>query len=577
MTKKRNLLLVSLFLVFGLATMASTAFAQAGFSIKSNQNNSVRGEGLAEAVGSITLTTTDTGVITTYSKFVITYPLPITDIGTVNITCSGVLASSLCAILPVSTLLPTYLSGGNTILTIPFIGNAHLTGNTDPGTSFTVTVRVNATAGKGVLLLNATVSTHNAAGALPGEAVTINQGSSTGVVYYWIGTLQAEPALSVGFGYYYKWVSEEADVIICLGVLKGNDEFQNHFVINVDENFVYALTSESYEFVLDPGEPGAGELTNGSNISVTLWNIPKGFGIKAETPIPCSNLTGTPLYCATGTLAVSTTGTTWFEGDGVTTSVTFEFPVTSTDNDILESVDIPFKFWTEGPVGIEGLPPIGLTVQKDPNPIDDPACFIPTPACWPRFAYEYEGTVVPLDVVEFENCITNLLWPFITVNGAWDSAIAVSNTTMDQLWDNPNPFLAAGSALPETGSCDLSFYSNGTLILEWGSSTPIAAGSTMGWDMSPIVEAALPGFANNGYVFGTCNFSNAKGYAYIVNSYGTSNAMFGNYLAEIIPDPEWIHRSLNGWGLGEGAITPLNINREYLQLLLLGFDKHHHH
>jgi len=585
MTKKRSLLLVSLFLVFGLATMATSAFAQASFGQSTGQNNSIRNEGLAEAVGAITLTTTSTGTITSYSGIVITYPLPVTDVGTVFISCSGPAATALCNGLPVTTLTSANLTGGNKILRIPFKSNLSLAGNASPGTALTVVVRVNAT-GAVPGPIYASVSYFNGTAPVAYYITVQNAGTPQ-----WIGTVQPEPAFSLAFGYYWKQLSAAADVVICLGVIKDNDEFQNHFVLNVDENFIYAMTSESYEFILDPGEPGAGELTNGSNISVTIWNIPKGLGIKAERPWPCNSLTGTPLYCPTGTLAVSTTGTTWFTGDGVTTSFTFEYEVTSVDTGYFaESVDLPFKITTfHKPLGVEGLAQVYATVQKDPNPFDDPGCFVYNNSgavtallCWPAFIYKFEGTQgqYGISVVEFENCITNLLWPFITVNGLWDSAVAVSNTTTDQLaYSQSNTFpyqpsLASGSALPESGSCDMSFYSGGSLVLEWSTGVILTA-SVYGVDMASIVRAAVPGFNGNGYVFGTCYFSNAKGYAYIVNNYGAPNAMFGNYLAEIIPDPQWVPRYLNGWGIGEGAVNPININAKILYQLLIG--SHHHH
>jgi hypothetical protein len=580
MTKKRSLLLVSLFLVFGLATMATSAFAQASFGQSTGQNLSIRNEGLAEAVGAITLTTTSLGTITSYSGFIITYPLPVTDVGTVDISCSGTAAAALCGGLPVGSLSSANLTGGNKILRIPFTSNFNLSTNTSPGSAVTVVVRVNAT-GASPGPIYATVSYFN--GTAPVSYYITVQSAGT---QQWIGTVQPEPAFSLGFGYYWQQLSQAADVVICLGVIKDNDEFQNHFVLNVDENFIYAMTSESYEYILDPGEPGAGELTNGSNISVTIWNIPKGLGLKAEHPHACVSLTGTPLYCPGGSLAVSNTGTTWFEGDGVTTSFTFEYEVTSVDTGYFaESVDLPFKITTfKKPLGVENLAQVYATVQKDPNPWDDPGCFIYNNSgavtglhCWPAFIYKFEGTqgVYGISVVEFTNCITNLLWPFITVNGLWDSAVAVSNTTTDQLANNTSlPSLVSGSALPENGSCDMSFYAGGSLVLEWSTGN-IPTATVYGVDMASIVRGAVPGFNGNGYVFGTCYFSNAKGYAYIVNNYGSSSSMFSNYLAEIIPDPQWVPRSLNGWGIGEGAVSPLNINQHLLYQLMIGFGHHH--
>jgi len=179
-------------------------------------------------------------------------------------------------------------------------------------------------------------------------------------------------------------------------------------------------------------------------------------------------------------------------------------------------------------------------------------------------------------VVEFDNCLTNLLWPFVTVSGAWDSAIAIANTSSDQLATNLmgsggvyNPLLAAGSAVPQNGACTLSVYSAGSLVLEFASPT-IVSGSVWGTDLLAVV----PNLNGNGYIFATCFFANAKGYGYITNNIGAPNGVFGNYLAYVIPDPEFVPRWKNGWGLGEGADTPLNINSQILELLFKGI-KHH--
>jgi len=557
MTKKRNLLLVSLFLVFGLMAMASSAMAQVAFNVSQNTNQFGRPEGLTEYAGAVTLTSQGSGTVTAKSYFTVTYTASISGPNSVYLYCVGAFSTGTLGVCNASVGAPTLV--GTTAVKIPITGSGIVFGATGTST-ISVYVRINANKhGPGNVYDSVTASFYSGSNASIGT-----QGTNP------VLEIQGYPSLSVGFGYFFQYQSQIADVLICLGVIKHNTEYENHFVINVDEEFELALTTSVWEYAEDPGAPGS--VTNDTFITVTLNNIPKGFGIVAEYPIPCWVTTSNPLYCSGGSLAAAQPSPDWFEGDGVTTSVTFQYDVTSTDAGSPENINLPFKFWSDGPLGTGGLPDITAQVKLDPNPTDDPACS----SCIPMFAYHLEGSPQPagvtLDVVEFNNCLTNLLWPFITFGGGWDSAISVANTSMDQLGSSTDALLAAGAAVPQNGTCSYSFYSGGSLQAEWTDAAPIVAGSTQGYDMSATLATVAPTFGGgNGYVFATCMFANAKGYAYVSNSWGASNAVFGNYLAEIIPDPEWIHRSTNGDGLGEGAPTPLNINRRILKEFFYGY------
>jgi hypothetical protein len=572
MTKERNLLLVSLFLVFGLLAMAPCAMAQVGFNMTVGTNLYGRPEGLTEATGVVTLTGTGAGTVSSGSFFTVTYTANIANVSgtssnTILLDCTGVLAATPPGPGPcVSSVgAPTVTnSGANGIVKIPIVSPAVVF--TAAGSStLSLYVRVNANKhGPGNVFASVTATFYSGSNASMGTQ------SSNPVLI-----INPEPTLTLGFGAFYSIYSEEADVAICLGVIKHNTEYENHVVVNVGEEFPYVLTTGDFEYTLDSGSDS---VTNDTYISVTLNNIPKGFGIRAEDPIPCKATSSNSFYCAGGSLDVVAPSPDTFTGDGVTTSVVFEYDVTYQDAGFVESVNLPFKFWSWGPLGTGGLPDIIVTVAKDPNPTNDSgwSCW---PTCIPRFAYKTEGLPQPagtaLHVIQFNNCLTNLLWPFVAVQPAygWDSAIAVSNTTMDPVATyaaaSDNALLAKGAAVPQNGSCAYSFYSGGNLVTQWTDATPIVAGATQGYDMSSVPN--LPkGFNGNGYVYAICAFSNAKGYAFIVSNPGASNALFGNYLAEIIPDPEWNHRDTNGDGIGEGAVTPLNINRKLLKMLFYG-------
>jgi len=570
MTKKRNLLLVSLFLVFGLEAMAPSALAQNVFTLSNNQNGDARAEGLTEAIGTITLTTVSTGTINTTSKFVITYSQPIATVDSVLVNCSGTKAAALCGGLTLP-VISAQLTNGNKTLTLPFTTLVDLTGNTaSPGTGLSVTVRCNVTS---LYPAGGQVTAGVIASYISGTPLTTN-GS-----LYPLAIVQPEPALLVSLGGFWKTALSETNVLICMGVIKHNKEYEDKFVVNVAEAFVYALTSESYEYFLDPGAsyPTGTDVTNGTIITVTINNVPVGLGIEAEDPIPCSDYTGLPMYCLGGTLAVELSSPDVFEGTSTATTATFEYAVTSTDTGVFpENVNLPFKIWTKEALGSSGLPDVTVTVSKQPQ-------YPPLTNAYkiPRFMPVNENAT-PLAVVKFTNCSSYLLYPFAVVAGPWDTLFGVANATMDPLGSSTSAELAEGTAVPQSGTCSF-FYYGGTPgpagvvttpptgpLATWTSAS-IPAGSFGGWDMAKLAwSPAIPPVGSTGYLFAICNFSNAQGYADIlINGAGltANNLSMANYLALVIPNPYWLDRSSNGNGMGEGAPTPLNIGEKLDKLL----------
>jgi hypothetical protein len=93
----------------------------------------------------------------------------------------------------------------------------------------------------------------------------------------------------------------------------------------------------------------------------------------------------------------------------------------------------------------------------------------------------------------------------------------------------------------------------GAQVKEWLTPT-IVAGQTWGVDLASV---AKPG--GNGYIYSVCDFANAHGYGYVTYNFGpfgtTGPWFLANYLAVVIPDPEWLWRSWNGLGFGESAVV----------------------
>jgi hypothetical protein len=405
------------------------------------------------------------------------------------------------------------------------------------------------------------------------------------------------PALSLGFDPYKDNGATVANILTCIGAKEIN-YYDNDFMINVDENFVEALTSESDEVGLDwgggvvatnPPPPPATDVTNGSNIVVTFSNVPATVGIVAEDMEPCSTLnTADPLYCSGGTLTLNTPTPTAVTAPAANGTAAFTYTVATRDSGIKESVTLSFKFWSHGPLP-PGLPAMTVNIAYGPSkPTTDIPLFTGTP--------EY---TTGMTVVTFSDCITNMLFPYINsvksgaaggAFGNFETGIAFANTTLDPYTlpystcvpktglNCTYPDLARGGAVPQSGKCTLYLYSTAGV----GTATPTPPPSTgtplifttdhalaPGETYAFAVGVAAPGFVQ-GYGIAICAFQNGTGYAEIWDNAGLSGGPGATlaYLAYIIPDPAFYHRSPAGDALGEFAIAPVNISK-YIEKLLM--------
>ena len=147
------------------------------------------------------------------------------------------------------------------------------------------------------------------------------------------------------------------------------------------------------------------------------------------------------------------------------------------------------------------LPSLGTsTVNGNLAPLSTVAT-ASTTAAIPRFV---DGAV-NRTLLTINSCRSNLLFPFVTNQGGFDTGLAISNTTKD-------PF---GTAL-QTGACTVNFYGyvgNSKVCLSYPSPS-ITGGEHFVWSLANggAVQATA-GF--QGYVIAQCNFQYAHGYAFI--------------------------------------------------------------
>jgi len=618
---KRNLLLVSLLVVLGVAVTAPLYAQGTGivFNGTSSTNNYIRFEGDAEGVGTITLSTSSTGTIKGLSEFHVVLNVPIATDGVGNyaasVWCQGDWATTVCSDIVPSFANETFGSNppypvastvkSTTIneLRLTFTNDIYI-GAPTAGTKINIAFRVMAQGLSPSFYVAATVrALYNTAYpvtlsplypapyvlAQVGPTTALEQPSTTNPV---VGTTNEVTGV-------FTYGTEK--VLTCIGVRPNLGIYGDDFELILTESWANALTSLSDEFALEayPPVPVTGSVavsaptvfaaapSNGSNILITLYHIPPQITVSAATPVDCESYdTSSPIYCLNGLLDVEgpvvgtlTTGT---DGLGVQT---FTYTVEKTNTDVQENANFGFTLSSTGPLkpnqGYE------ITAQVDLIPLNPP-----TPYPMPYFTLP-EFT---LPVVNFYDCVTKLLFRYVnTFQGgtaafsSFGTGINIANTTADPFayTDSSGNYLypdeALGSAVPQSGTCTMYLYPwNESHYTEYV--TPnISVGGSYAFDVgsggsntgAPVTLKAGPMFqGTEGYAFAICNFQNAHGFAEIYDNYvnlGTAGptATLG-YLADVLPDPAFYPRSPAGSGLGEMAIAPVNINQTIRQILLYG-------
>jgi hypothetical protein len=148
-------------------------------------------------------------------------------------------------------------------------------------------------------------------------------------------------------------------------------------------------------------------------------------------------------------------------------------------------------------------------------------------AAVPRFSPNPVGSTN----IEIVGCRTNLLYPFITNRGNFDTGIAISNTSRD-------PF----GTQTQTGPCRLYFYGGWTSdptrsSLQVDTPTDVAPGTSYTFTLSGGVPNATNGDQTRtfqGYLIASCRFQYGHGYAFI-SDFGTTLFAQG-YLALVMDE-----------------------------------------
>jgi hypothetical protein len=302
----------------------------------------------------------------------------------------------------------------------------------------------------------------------------------------------------------------------------------------------------------------AGMADTGTRLQTVISNIPSGVTIYVDNWAESSASTGPgTLGYSDATLVTDTSvsppadpgaNTVTAITDGSQSSVTIVWEVTNTNSSAIDSLSFNIYASFTGAPGNPGSPTPNLATSalSGFNP-QYPSYTSSGPI--PQFSSTVNVPTAPTTLFTVSLCQTILLFPYVTDFYGFDTGIAISNTSLDNL---------PVGASPQTGLCSVAFYGDGAASTQVGTAggTPGFVNSDVSYSGQPTingtglimpgqtwafsVSASDTGYNTDpaggftGYAIATCNFQYAHGYSFVSDT-GIRN-FAAAYLALIIPD-----------------------------------------
>jgi len=279
----------------------------------------------------------------------------------------------------------------------------------------------------------------------------------------------------------------------------------------------------------DPG--GCGGATQGTRFILRFYNVPSGVRIATPSRVEGTISGGHTLrlvkVVGTDANGAGLLNATLAPASEVTITGGFGFvvyEVVDSNPFTVERVVVPVWVGWRANTGND-LPAVG-TLQAS-------AAFAPISTVTTASASAPESRFVDTgsnrSMYSIARCTTNLLFPFVTNQGGFDSGIAISNTTRDDK-----------GTTAQAGPCTLFYFgatTGGGAAPPSQTSSVVAAGGQIVFTLSGGNAAqniaATPGF--QGYMMALCQFQVAHGFAFITDGFGGVPAIAEGYLALVVP------------------------------------------
>jgi len=534
----RKTVVNSFFMLCVLALAAAPVFGQGVAFQASSLPQQARIEGLTETMGAVVLQATSGGTITSGSSITVLYSGTITNTPTgaslsgsfsggsttpttppmapATTGCSGTGTPVATYTPPATSPCPTFGNGSTGQFAVAASGNQLTVSVTGGNIKFLQNdyivvsqVRVNVNA------LGASVSTVTASMSGTSANPTTNPITFTQSIVPVASVVN--PSLSVAR------ISSSASIQTCSVPANGTN-----IAVGIVERYPAALTSVTDENSFTP----AFAVSNGTTVNVSLSGIPSGMAVAL------TNVT----YATSSITTLKVTPTSGAAQTSTGAAINYTFTVTSDNTASVENATFQFFVGLPGSsagtisTSVGTLPAIGTTSSIVATVSLGPVQTTPILA----FAANTQGTTT---LATISDCVTNMLFPYVTNQGGYDTSFSIANTTSDDL-----AFGANLGASPQSGTCTLSFWP--TTDLTQG--TP---GTALTFTTPSIPTGAVYAFSQSGtlfsgqsgYMIAVCRFLNAHGFAFLTNGFAqaTGPQLSHGYLGLVIPNPVSGRTSVN--------------------------------
>jgi len=505
----RKTAVTSFLVICVMAIAAMPAYATGVAFQASSLPLQVRGEGLTETIGAVVLQATGSGTITGGSSVTIVYSGAIASAssftGTAGLNCS--IGGSTTCFNTTPAQLAVSASGTNFTVAFPSpTSNSYTFGLGDYLEVSQVRMNINAL-GSATGTVTATLSGTSTSATNP---ITFTQSQVVVASIVNPSVKATVPASSSGV----------ATPIQTCSVGTGNT-----FTVKVAENYPAAFTSTTDEAGFTPG---VYTVSNGSQFSVAIANVPAGLAISAGS----ASVTST----GSNTMTVALVSSTNFQ-ISTGAALTYVFSVTGDSTSAIDTFTQTFNIGLPNSAGTgfasssASMPAIGTIVNITATVSLAPSSGIVS------FATNNEGSGT---VATVSDCVTNMLFPYVTNQNGYDTSYSIANTTSDAL-----AFGAGNGANKhlQNGSCTLSLWP--TVDTTLASASPLGTASQYTTPTIPagsvyaFSQSATSFSGQTGYVIAVCRFLNAHGFAFQTNGFAQASGphISNGYLGLVLPNP----------------------------------------
>jgi hypothetical protein len=292
------------------------------------------------------------------------------------------------------------------------------------------------------------------------------------------------------------------------------------FSVVVGERYPAALTTTAQESAFTPAYPP----NNGTQITVSLAGVPAGMGV-AFSGVNSGGTTG-----AFVPASFSTTSTTTQAGNG-----SFTFSVIGGTTSSSDQVQFDFKIGSLNSAGTAlsgtSIAALGTTVNVTASVSLGP---VQAASAGPvSFAANTQGSGT---VATVGDCVTNMLFSFVTNQVGFDTSIQISNTSSDAL------AFSSGNATKQNGTCTLTLYptdlttQTATAAGAVGTPSQITTPSIAAGGVYSFLQSGTSFKNQSGYVIAVCRFLDAHGFGFVLNGPQATATISQGLLALIIPN-----------------------------------------